>query len=111
MTILQAIHAGTISQRLTVDQVYDLTAAACSWNDNFELIDGEIVPMAAAKADWHELMKSRLHGRSRGPCQTTCGCSSSPRLRCRRSGSSNPIWRYGPSVACRDRSGGRISCW
>jgi len=61
MTILQAIHAGTIPQRLTVDQVYDLTAAGVfAEDDNFELIDGEIVPMAAAKADWHELMKSRL---------------------------------------------------
>lgn len=49
MTILQAIKAGAIPVHLTVDQVHDLTAA-----------DGEIVPVAAAKADWHEVMTSRL---------------------------------------------------
>jgi Uma2 family endonuclease len=61
MTIWQDIKAGTIPARLTVDEVYDLTAAGVfAENENFELIDGEIVPMAAAKADWHEIMKSRL---------------------------------------------------
>ena len=61
MTILQDIQAGTIPARLTVDQVYELTAAGVfAENDNFELIDGEIVPMAAAKADWHAIMTSRL---------------------------------------------------
>lgn len=61
MTILQDIKAGAIPAHLTVDQVYELTAAGVfAENENFELIDGEIVPMAAAKADWHEMMKSRL---------------------------------------------------
>lgn len=61
MTIFQDIQSGAIPARLTVDQVYDLTAAGVfAENENFELIDGEIVPMAAAKADWHEIMKSRL---------------------------------------------------
>lgn len=62
MTILQDIQSGAIPARLTVDQVYELTAAGVfAENENFELIDGEIVPMAAAKADWHEIMKSRLN--------------------------------------------------
>ncbi|WP_375381914.1 Uma2 family endonuclease [uncultured Sphingomonas sp.] len=61
MTIFQDIQAGTIPATLTVEQVYQLTAAGIfEENANFELIDGEIVPMAAAKADWHEIMKSRL---------------------------------------------------
>jgi Uma2 family endonuclease len=61
MTMFQDIMAGAIPARLTVDQVYDLTAAGVfAENEHFELIDGEIVPMAAAKADWHEIMKSRL---------------------------------------------------
>jgi len=61
MTIWQEIKAGTIPARLTVDQLYELTAAGVfAENENIELIDGEIVPMAAAKADWHEIMKSRL---------------------------------------------------
>jgi Uma2 family endonuclease len=61
MTIFRDIMAGAIPARLTVDEVYDLTAAGIfAENENFELIDGEIVPMAAAKADWHEIMRSRL---------------------------------------------------
>ena len=61
MTVFQDIQAGTIPARLTVDEVYALTEAGIfAENENFELIDGEIVPMAAAKADWHEIMKSRL---------------------------------------------------
>jgi len=61
MTIWQDIEAGTIPAKLTVDQVYDLTAAGVfAEDDHFELIDGEIVPMAAAKADWHSIMESRL---------------------------------------------------
>ncbi|GGB17227.1 hypothetical protein GCM10011380_03440 [Sphingomonas metalli] len=62
MTVFQDIQKGTIPARLTVDQVYELTAAGVfAENENFELIDGEIVPTAAAKADWHEMMKSRLN--------------------------------------------------
>ena len=61
MTIFRDIRAGTIPARLTVEAVFELTAAGVLPEDgSFELIDGEIVPMAAAKADWHEIMKSRL---------------------------------------------------
>lgn len=61
MTMFQNIQAGTIPSRLSVDDVYALTEAGVfAENENFELIDGEIVPMAAAKANWHEIMKSRL---------------------------------------------------
>lgn len=61
MTIWQEIESGTIPAKLTVDQVYDLTAAGVlREDDHFELIDGEIVLMAAAKADWHSIMESRL---------------------------------------------------
>jgi len=61
MTVFQNIRKGLIPARLSVDDVYDLTASGVfAESENFELIDGEIVPMAAAKADWHEMMKSRL---------------------------------------------------
>jgi Uma2 family endonuclease len=61
MTVFQNIRKGLIPARLTVDDVYDLTAAGVfSESEHFELIDGEIVPMAAAKADWHSIMESRL---------------------------------------------------
>lgn len=61
MTVFQDIQAGTIPARLTVNEVYALTEAGVFHeNENFELIEGEIVPMAAAKANWHEIMKSRL---------------------------------------------------
>ena len=61
MTVFQDIQAGTIPARLSVEEVYALTEAGVfGENDNFELIDGEIVPMAAATANWHEIMKSRL---------------------------------------------------
>lgn len=61
MTVFQNIQKGLLPARLTVDQVYELTAQGVFFEgENFELIDGEIVPMAAAKADWHEIMKSRL---------------------------------------------------
>lgn len=61
MTVFQNIRKGFIPARLTVDEVYDLTAAGVFMeNEHFELIDGEIVPMAAAKADWHSIMESRL---------------------------------------------------
>ncbi|WP_213981472.1 Uma2 family endonuclease [Sphingomonas sp. dw_22] len=62
MTLFQNVRKGLLPARLTVDEVYDLTAAGVlKEGDNFELIDGEIVPMAAAKADWHEITKSRLN--------------------------------------------------
>jgi Uma2 family endonuclease len=61
VTIWQDIKAGTIPARLTVDEVYDLTAAGILHEGaHFELIDGEVVPMAAAKADWHSIWESRL---------------------------------------------------
>lgn len=61
MTIWQDIKAGTIPARLTVDEVYDLTAAGVLHEGaHFELIDGEIVPMAAAKANWHDQMATKL---------------------------------------------------
>lgn len=62
MTIWQDIKAGTIPARLTVDEVYDLTAAGVLREGaHFELIDGEVVPMAAAKARFHERMKNDLN--------------------------------------------------
>jgi Uma2 family endonuclease len=62
MTVFQNVRKGLIPARLTVDEVYTLTEAGVfAENENFELIDGEIVPMAAAKANWHEIMKSRLN--------------------------------------------------
>lgn len=62
MTILQEIRTGRIPARLTVDDLYELTAAGVfAENENIELIEGEIVPMAAAKASLHEHMKSRLN--------------------------------------------------
>ncbi len=61
MTLFQNVRRGLIPARLTVDEVYALTEAGVfAENENIELLDGEIVPMAAAKADWHEIMKSRL---------------------------------------------------
>ncbi|WP_156680019.1 Uma2 family endonuclease [Sphingomonas profundi] len=61
MTVFQNVRRGLIPARLTVDEVYALTeAGAFDQDDKFELIDGEIVPMAAAKASPHEMMKSQL---------------------------------------------------
>ena len=41
-------------------EIYNLVGAEIlPEQDDFELIEGEIVPMAAAKADGHEIMKSR----------------------------------------------------
>ena len=61
MTIFQDIQAGTIPARLTVDQLYEMTAAGIfAENEKLELIDGEIVPMAAAKANWHDQMMTKL---------------------------------------------------
>jgi Uma2 family endonuclease len=62
MTLFQNIRNGLIPARLTVDDVYALTEAGVfAENENIELIEGEIVPMAAAKADWHEMMKAKLN--------------------------------------------------
>lgn len=61
MTVFQNVRKGLIPARLTVDEVYALTeSGVLGEGDDFELIDGEIVPIAADKASWHELMKSKL---------------------------------------------------
>lgn len=61
MTIFQNIRKGLIPARLSVDEVYALTEAGVfREGERFELIDGEIVPMAAAKANWHAMMEARL---------------------------------------------------
>ncbi len=62
MTVFQNIRKGLIPARMTVDQVYALTSAGVfAENEPMELIDGEIVPMAAAKANWHSMMEARLN--------------------------------------------------
>ena len=62
MTVFQNIRKGLIPARLTVEEVYDLTeAGVLREGERFELIDGEIVPMAAAKASWHAIMEARLN--------------------------------------------------
>jgi len=61
MTVFQNVRKGLIPARLTVADVYALTdQGVLSEDDAFELVEGEIVPMAAAKASPHEMMKSRL---------------------------------------------------
>lgn len=61
MTVFQNVKKGLIPARLTVADVYALTESGVfRSDDHFELIDGGIVPMAAAKADWHSIMVSRL---------------------------------------------------
>lgn len=62
MTVFQNIQAGMIPARLTVNEVYELTEAGVfAENERMELIEGEIVPMAAAKANWHIMMEGRLN--------------------------------------------------
>lgn len=62
MTVLQSISRGLIPARLTVDDLYALTAAGLlAENERVELIDEEVVPMAAAKADRHSVMEARLN--------------------------------------------------
>ena len=62
MTLFQNVRRGQIPSRLTVAELYALTETGMlAENENLELIDGEIVPMAAAKASWHEQMKSQLN--------------------------------------------------
>lgn len=61
MTVFQNIRRGLIPARLTVDEVYALTASGVlREGEKVELIEGEVVPMSAAKADWHSIMESRL---------------------------------------------------
>lgn len=62
MTVFQNIRKGLIPARLSVADVYELQAAGViDERERFELIDGEIIPMAAAKFSHHEWMKSRLN--------------------------------------------------
>lgn len=62
MTLFQNVRRGLLPARLTVDEIYDLTAAgALRENEHIELIGGEVVPMAAAKADWHSIMEGKLN--------------------------------------------------
>jgi Uma2 family endonuclease len=62
VTVFQSIKKGLIPARLSVDDVYALTAAGVlAENERMELIDGEVVPMAAAKANWHSMMEARLN--------------------------------------------------
>lgn len=62
MTMFQNVRKGLIPARLTVAEVYALQdAGVIDEREHFELIEGEIVPMAAAKFSHHEWMKSRLN--------------------------------------------------
>jgi Uma2 family endonuclease len=62
MTVFQNMKKGLIPARLTVADVYALQdIGLIDDRDRFELIEGEIVPMAAAKAGHHERMKSQLN--------------------------------------------------
>ncbi|MBO9715015.1 Uma2 family endonuclease [Sphingomonas sp.] len=62
MTLFQNMRRGLLPARLTVDEIYDLTASgALAENERLELIEGEIVPMAAAKANWHSIMEGKLN--------------------------------------------------
>ncbi len=61
MTLQQRIAPSLFSARLTVADIYALQeSGVISDADNFELIEGEIVPMAAANFNHHEWMKSAL---------------------------------------------------
>lgn len=62
MSIFQNVRKGLIPARLTVADVYALQeAGVIDEREHFELIEGEIVPMAAAKFSHHERMKSQLN--------------------------------------------------
>jgi Uma2 family endonuclease len=62
MTLFQNMRKGLLPARLTVDEIYDLTAAGVlAEGEHLELIEGEIVPMAAAKARWHTIMEGKLN--------------------------------------------------
>ena len=61
MSFHQNIKKGLIPARLTIADVYALQASGViDEGEKFELINGEIVPMAAAKSGPHERMKSQL---------------------------------------------------
>ena len=61
MSIYQDIRAGKVPARLTVADLYALQEAGVIDADgHFELDDGEIVPLAAAKSSPHERMKSQF---------------------------------------------------
>ncbi|MFM9977731.1 MAG: Uma2 family endonuclease [Sphingomonadaceae bacterium] len=61
MTLHQQITRGVIPARLTVADVLRLQDEGVIGEDeNFELIAGEIVPMAAMKSGAHERIKNRL---------------------------------------------------
>ena len=62
MTVFQNVRRGLLPARLTVADVYALQEqGVIDEREHFELIDGEIVPMAAAKFSHHEWMNSRLN--------------------------------------------------
>jgi Uma2 family endonuclease len=62
MTVFQNIRKGLIPARLTVAEVYALQEqGVIDEREHFELIEGEILPMAAAKFNHHEAMKSALN--------------------------------------------------
>lgn len=62
MTRFQALRRAGVDGRLSVADVYRLTEEGVfADDDRFELIDGEIVPMAAAKSNGHEKMKQALN--------------------------------------------------
>lgn len=61
MTLFQAFRAAGVAERLSVADVYRLQEeGVISDGQKFELIDGEIIPMAAAKSNGHEKMKQAL---------------------------------------------------
>lgn len=62
MTLFQNMRKGLLPARLTVDELYALTeAGVLREGERIELIDGEVVPMAAAKANWHSIMEGKLN--------------------------------------------------
>ncbi len=62
MTVYQRLSPSLLKAKLSVADIYALQESGVIRDeDNFELIEGEIVPMAAAKFNHHEWMKSRLN--------------------------------------------------
>ena len=81
MTIFQNVRNGLIPARLTVDEVYDLQdAGVLSEREHWELIGGELVPMAAAKANWHSLMEGKLIAGLAGALPPDCRLHPAPSL-------------------------------
>ena len=61
MSIYQDIQAGRVPARLTVADLYALQdAGIIDADEHFELEDGEVIPLAAAKSSPHERTKSQL---------------------------------------------------